>query len=164
MGHMKMKIGVISDTHMSTPSKELCDLTSGVFSDVSMILHAGDLTRYAVLEAFSDKNVVAVSGNMDQYDVSVNFPSQRIVAVKEYRIGLVHGWGGYDGIEERIIRSFHRMDAIVYGHTHEPANHRKNGTLMFNPGAFSGSRFSGGRRSVGVLTIGDGIHGRIIYI
>ena len=159
-----MKIGIISDTHMSRPSKELCDLTSGVFSDVSMILHAGDLTRLAVLDAFSDKNVVAVSGNMDQYDVTINLPADQIVTIGGYRIGLVHGWGSHKGLEARILKIFSNVNIIVYGHTHTPANHWENGILMFNPGTFSGSHLRTGRRSVGLLTLENGIQGEIIYI
>jgi len=34
-----MKIGVISDTHLTKPSEELCRLASGIFADVSLILH-----------------------------------------------------------------------------------------------------------------------------
>jgi putative phosphoesterase len=159
-----MKIGVISDTHMSAPSEELQNLSSGLFSDVSMILHAGDITRMGVLDAFAGKHVIAVSGNMDQYDVTRNFSTHQVITVHGYCIGLVHGWGSYDNIEERIMNLFQDVDAIVYGHSHEPANHRKNGVLLFNPGAYSGSRFSGGRRSVGILTLSNGIHGQIVYI
>ncbi len=159
-----MKIGVISDTHLSKPSKELCQLTEGVFADVSMVFHAGDLTRFAVLEAFSEKEVVAVCGNMDQYDVTERLPTKEIVKVDGYRIGLIHGWGSPRGIEDRIINSFEDVHAIVYGHTHKPANHIKNGILMFNPGAFSGTFLTGRNRTVGVLTIDNGITGTIINI
>jgi len=159
-----MKIGVISDTHMSLPSSELLDLSTGVFSDASVVLHAGDITRYAVLNAFADKEVFAVCGNMDQNDVHLNLPTHRIVTLKGYRIGLVHGWGSHYGIEGRITKLFENVDAIVYGHTHEPANHRKGGVLLFNPGAFSGSRFEYSRRSVGLLTIDSCLHGHIIHL
>ncbi|MEE8398588.1 MAG: metallophosphoesterase family protein [Desulfobacterales bacterium] len=153
-----MKIGVISDTHMSEPSRKLSELTSRVFSDVTLILHAGDITRMGVLEAFSDKKVIAVSGNMDQHDDAGALPATRIATVEGYRIGLIHGWGSARGIEDRIFQSFSDVNAIVYGHTHTPANHWKDGVLMFNPGAFSG------HRSVGILTIDEGISGEIITL
>ena len=159
-----MKIGIISDTHMSKPSKELGALTSGVFSDVAMILHAGDVTRLRVLEAFSDKEVIAVSGNMDQYDVRGTLPLSHVAVVDGYRIGLIHGWGGPSGIEDRVSQSFSDVNAIVYGHTHTPANHWHEGVLMFNPGAFSGSYSRKGYRSVGILTIDEGIRGEIIKL
>jgi len=159
-----MKIGVISDTHMSKPAPELASLTDGVFADVSMVLHAGDLTRITILEAFSDKEVIAVCGNMDRYDVAQKLPAKEIITVNNYRIGLIHGWGSPKGLEDRIVGDFQDVDAIVYGHTHKAANHIKNGILMFNPGAFSGTFIFGRNRSVGLLTVGDGIRGSIINL
>lgn len=159
-----MKIGVISDTHMAKPSKDLYRLMEGVFKDASMILHAGDLTGIEVLDAFSEKKTVAVCGNMDRYDVTKRLPKKEIVEVDGYRIGLIHGWGSPRGIEDRIIDNFDKVDSIVYGHSHKPSNHIKNGILMFNPGAFSGTFLLGRNRSVGVLTINNGIKGTIVPI
>ncbi|MCF8068789.1 MAG: YfcE family phosphodiesterase [Desulfobacterales bacterium] len=160
-----MKIGVISDTHLPYPSESLCKLTSNVFADVQMILHAGDLTNILVLDAFAEKEVFAVCGNMDDYDISATLPDKRVIRIGNFRIGLIHGWGSRNGIEERIIKSFENVHAIVYGHSHRPANHIKNGILMFNPGSFSGSYSSAGiSGSVGILTVGDKISGEIIQI
>jgi putative phosphoesterase len=159
-----MKIGVISDTHLSKPSKELSRLASGIFADVSLILHAGDLTSMRVLDAFPDKEVIAVCGNMDQYDVAGALQTKRIVAVEKYRIGLIHGWGSLQGIEDRIVENFKDVHAIVYGHTHMSVSHWKDGILMFNPGAFSGSYSMKRNCSVGLLTVNDGITGTIIQI
>jgi putative phosphoesterase len=159
-----MKIGVISDTHLSKPTEALCSLTDGIFADVAMILHAGDLTSIEILDAFSGKEVVAVCGNMDRYDVAQKLPTKEIVHVDGYRIGLIHGWGSRGGVEDKIVDDFQDVDAIVYGHTHKAANHVKNGVLMFNPGAFSGSLLFGRTRSVGLLTIEDGIRGKIINL
>ena len=50
-----IKIGVISDTHLSRPTKELEALVTGPFKDAEMILHAGDMTELRVLDAFSGK-------------------------------------------------------------------------------------------------------------
>lgn len=159
-----MKIGVISDTHMTKPSDALIGLRESVFADVSMVLHAGDLTSLDILEAFSDKKVVSVRGNMDYYDVSQNLPDKRVIEVEGYRIGLTHGWGSRNGVEDRIKEVFQNVQAIVYGHTHKPANHINDGILFFNPGAFSGAIFAGRKRSVGLLTIDNGIKGTIINV
>ncbi|MBU1172142.1 MAG: YfcE family phosphodiesterase [Proteobacteria bacterium] len=161
-----MKIGVISDTHVSTPVEALCSLADDIFADVSMILHAGDLTRLSVLEAFPGKEVIAVSGNMDRYDVTSMLPKKKVIEVFGYRIGLIHGWGSPKGLEEKIIACFDDVQVIVYGHTHRVANHINQGILMFNPGAFSGTHPFGSSRSVGVLNINEthGISGTIINI
>lgn len=159
-----MKIGVISDTHMSNPSEALHCLVNDIFSDVAMVLHAGDLTRISILDAFAGKDVVAVCGNMDRHDVTQVLPVKEIVNIHGHRIGLIHGWGSAKGIEDRIRDEFQGVDAIVYGHTHQAANKVKDGILMFNPGAFSGSFLLGRHRSVGLLTIDNGIHGSIITL
>ena len=159
-----MKIGVISDTHMSNPSESLRSLVDSIFSDVSMVLHAGDLTRISILEAFEGKDVVAVCGNMDRYDVTQTLSVKEIINIHGKRIGLIHGWGSPKGIEDRIRGEFQVVDAIVYGHTHKAVNKEKDGILMFNPGAFSGTFLFGRNRSVGLLTINDGIRGSIVHL
>jgi len=160
-----MKIGIISDTHLSTPSEALFRLMQGLFANVSMVLHAGDLTGLDVLDAFSGKELISVHGNMDQTDVVQKLPKERIVDVKGYQIALTHGWGYPGNIEKRLKEHFGAVDAIVYGHTHRPANHEKDGVLFFNPGAFSGSYPMKRNRSVGLLTVDEhGISGEIIKL
>lgn len=162
-----MKIGVISDTHISEPTEELKSISLDIFADVSMILHAGDLTSLSVLEAFPDKKVIAVAGNMDRYEVTSKLPEKEIIEAGGYRIGLIHGWGATKGLEERIIESFEEdVHVIVYGHSHKAVNHINNGILMFNPGAYSSSNPFWSKRSVGMLTITEteGISGTIINI
>ena len=159
-----MKIGVISDTHLSKPNPALYRLNEEIFADVSIVLHAGDLTRLAILEAFADKEVIAVSGNMDRHDVTTKLPPQEIVTVAGYSIGLIHGWGSPWGLEDKITNAFQDVDAIVYGHTHKPSNQIKGGVLMFNPGSFAGSFLLGRNPSVGIITVDDGVRGKIIYL
>ena len=159
-----MKIGVISDTHLSKPNQALYRLNEEIFTDVSIVLHAGDLTRLAILEAFSDKKVIAVSGNMDRHDVTAKLPPKEIVTIAGYSIGLIHGWGSPWGIEDKISNAFQDVHAIVYGHTHKPSNRIRGGVLMFNPGSFSGSLLLGRNPSVGIITIDNGVRGKIINL
>ncbi len=160
-----IKIGVISDTHMRGPDDDLFRLAQRQFADVSMILHAGDLVHLSVLDAFHDKEVVAVCGNMCGPSSSQVLSAKQEIVVEEARIGLIHGWGSREGLENRIFPEFEDVDAIVYGHTHTPANHLKDGVLMFNPGAWSS--WSMGRRagSVGILTVdGFKVTGEIVPV
>ena len=101
---------------------------------------------------------------MDSYDVVQNLPVKRVIEVEGYRIGLTHGWGAKVEVEDRINEVFQNVHAIVYGHTHKPANHVKDGILFFNPGAFSGTTSAGWKQSVGLLTIDNGIKGTIIHV
>ena len=158
-----IRIGVISDTHLGQPTQELKALLQGPFKEVEMILHAGDLTELAVLEAFAGKNILAVCGNMDSQAARKQFPTQRVFQAGKFTIGLVHGWGGPQGIEGRIAREFQNVDCIVYGHTHTSSQREMDGILFFNPGSFDGRR-GGSPRNVGVLTLGETISGQIICL
>jgi uncharacterized protein len=158
-----IKIGVISDTHLSRPTDELAALAQGPFQGAEMILHAGDLIELPVLEAFSGKEVIAVCGNMDSVAVRRGIPGHRVFRAGPFHIGLIHGWGGPSGIEERIAREFKGVDCIVYGHTHQPSQREREGIFFFNPGSFKGG--SGTiPRSVGLLKLEDSISAEIIYL
>jgi putative phosphoesterase len=158
-----MKVGVIADTHLKQATRELEELMAGPFQDLEMILHAGDITELAVLEVFRGKEIRAVCGNMDSPAVRKKLPTQCTFQAGKFKIGLIHGWGGPQGIEERIRREFDGVDCIVYGHTHAPCQAKREGILFFNPGAF-GSGFISGKKSIGLLALGETILGQIIYL
>ncbi len=85
-----MLIGVISDTHQGQPEAEWVERVQAAFAGVEMVLHAGDLTSLAVIEALWPLEVLAVAGNMDGYLVSQGLPRKRVVEAGG-RIGLIHG-------------------------------------------------------------------------
>jgi putative phosphoesterase len=157
-----MKIGVISDTHMREMDPELENALAGVFADVDMIIHAGDLTNIQVLDGLDSPNVVAVAGNMDDHITSSHLPVKRVLRLEGHRIGVIHGYGAPNGLEDRIRDEFEEVEAIIYGHSHQPANHVRAGVLFFNPGSVSrGYRGSG---TVGILEVGQNIKGEIISL
>jgi len=158
-----MKIGVVSDTHLLQPIQTLTELMSGPFQEAEIILHAGDITEPGVLESFGGKEILAVCGNMDSPALRRELPLKRTFHAGNFKIGIIHGWGGPQGIEDRIRREFGQLDCIVFGHTHHPARVRREGILFFNPGAFTGGHRCG-QRSVGLLEVGETISGQIIYL
>jgi hypothetical protein len=163
-GGLRLKIGVISDTHLRGPDERLLAVIWNHFNDAELILHAGDLVDLEVLDAFGDKDVIAVCGNMDTSRVEDEIPPKRVLQIGRFRIGLIHGWGSPLDLEDRIRREFENVDCIVYGHSHYPANHIREGILFFNPGTPFNRRY-GDSRTVGILEVGeDAITGRIIAI
>lgn len=158
-----MKIGLISDTHLTEPTEDLKGLIKGPFQDVEMILHAGDITELTVLDAFAGKKILAVCGNMDSSELRQHLPTRRVLEVENFKIGLIHGWGGPRGIEERIAREFEGIDCIVFGHTHTPSQREREGVFFLNPGAF-GTGGGPTTKSVGVLSLGDTLSGEIFYL
>ncbi len=163
-GGIRLKIGVISDTHLREPDERLLAIVRKHFHDAELILHAGDLVDLRVLDAFGDKDVIAVCGNMDSSRIEDEIPAKRVLQVGRFRIGLIHGWGSPLDLEDRIRSEFDDVDCIVYGHSHYPANHIREGILFFNPGTACDRRHSISN-TVGVLDVGeDAITGRIIAI
>jgi putative phosphoesterase len=151
-----MKIGVLSDTHLRSPDKTLDHILDKLFADADMILHAGDIVTAHVLERLEERGVLAVCGNMDDYEVAGAIPQTRIINAAGLRIGLIHGWGARQGLEERIVARFEdpKPDLIVYGHTHVPFWGKVDGVRMFNPGTAAVRGF-GAAGTVGLLEIDD---------
>ena len=62
-----MLIGLISDTHIPDRAKEIPQKVFDAFSEVDLILHAGDLTSLKVIEDLEKiAPVMAIQGNMDR--------------------------------------------------------------------------------------------------
>lgn len=163
MSENRIKIGVLSDTHISGFDKNLKKIIDEHFSDADLIFHAGDLVDLCVLDFFGDKEVRAVYGNMDNGSVRKTLPEQLVMDIKGFRIGLIHGWGSPSGMEKKLADKMGRLDCIVYGHTHYPVNRTIGGILFFNPGSAVDKR-SAPSRTVGILEIGENITGRIVSV
>jgi len=158
-----VKIGVISDTHLTCCDDRLIQLLHDHFHDADLILHAGDLVDIRVLDAFTGKDVKAVCGNMDPLSVRQSLPDRLILNINNYKVGLIHGWGMPFGIEKKLLKEIGRVDCLVYGHTHRAVNEVKNGILFFNPGSATDKRFAS-RNTVGILEIEERIKGKIIEL
>ncbi|MGZ3508078.1 MAG: metallophosphoesterase family protein [Vulcanimicrobiaceae bacterium] len=164
-----MIVGVVSDTHLPKFGRMLpAPLMRGLReSGVELILHAGDLTEAFVLELFEQiAPVIAVGGNNDGKALRLQLGERRIVEAENVRIGLVHGHAGSQKTtRDRALHAFDgdKIDAIVFGHSHIPYNHRHDGILLFNPGSPTDKRFNP-RYTYGVLRIeGSRIEARHRY-
>jgi uncharacterized protein len=157
------KIGVLSDTHLKEPLEEFKRIIETHFKGVDKIIHAGDFIDRSIGEYLSSqKELIAVSGNMDPIEIQKAFPEKRVIELAGFRIGLIHGGGTPFGIESRIRDEFGEIDALVYGHTHNPANHLVENVLFFNPGSLTRSFIQ--RPTLGILYLGEKIEGEIIKI
>ena len=160
---MKIRIGVLSDTHLSRVTGELKEIHERFLSGLDLVLHAGDFVSDEIVDFFNRNNFHGVYGNMDPGTVRERLPSKKIIECGSFRIALIHGWGPPEGLEERIWPEFTDVDAIVYGHSHRPANHVKEGVLMFNPGTAVGYSRAG-PHTLGIIEIDDRIEGNIVTI
>ena len=159
-----MKIGVLSDTHLTHVTQEFRLICEQFLSGIDLILHAGDFVSPDIVAYLGRGPFHGVYGNMDGFDTRKLLSGKKVIEIGRYRIGLIHGIGGPDGIEDRIRKEFSgKVDAIVYGHSHRAANAVREGVLSFNPGSASRhTRF--GKRTFGILELNDSLHGRIVEI
>lgn len=160
---MKIKIGVLSDTHLNKVTREFRRIYDKYLADKDMILHAGDHVSKDVVDFLSRKDFHGVHGNMDPVEIKESLPAKKIIELGPYRLGMTHGWGPSVGLEGRIRPEFRDVDIIVYGHSHHAVNHIKDGVLIFNPGTATGFS-SNGMHTIGVLELGDTINGEIIRV
>jgi len=158
-----VRIGVISDTHLPACNEKLRKIVDRYFRDADLIVHAGDLVNLDVLEAFGSKPVKAVCGNIDPVSVRSALPDRLILEIRGLRLGVMHGWGSAEHLEERIFALLGPGDCVIYGHTHYPANRIRNGVLFFNPGSALDRRYATDT-TVGILDVGDTITGQILKI
>jgi len=158
-----VRIGVISDTHLPACNETLRKIVDRYFLDADLIVHAGDLVNLDVLEAFGSKPFQAVCGNMDPASVRRMLPDRFILEIQGFRLGVMHGWGSAGHLEEKILALLGPVECVIYGHTHYPANWRRNGVLFFNPGSALDKRFATDT-TVGIRDVGDTITGQILKI
>lgn len=169
-------LGLIADTHIPDrkPALDARILPAFEQAGVSAILHAGDISKPAVLEQLASvAPVFPVRGNTDWFR-STDLPIHRRLEFAGVRIGLAHGhmsWRNYlrdklaymlygprsfDYFAERMRAFFPDVDVIVFGHTHEPLIRQFEGQLLVNPGSACCPMMPGRHPSCALLHIAEG--------
>ncbi|MHA1914986.1 MAG: metallophosphoesterase family protein [Promethearchaeota archaeon] len=130
-----MKYGIISDTHITLNSNQelvrsLIEQLKHAFSDVDIIIHAGDVSEPFFLEELEKiAPVSCVRGNIDN---SGDLKQFIVITANLYKIGVIHILP--ENLEE--FAKEHDLQIIVFGHTHIPLI---KGTtfdlLLLNPGS-----------------------------
>ena len=146
------RVGVLSDTHLTTVTREFRTIVDTLFRDVEIIIHAGDIVAREVYEYLCGWDLRAVRGNMDAFDLAALLPDKRVEVIEGRRIGIMHGKGPPYGIEQLVLSEFTDVDLIVFGHSHTPICSERSGVFLFNPGAMRNPTL--GAPSVGILEIG----------
>ncbi|MGQ9560472.1 MAG: metallophosphoesterase family protein [Candidatus Oleimicrobiaceae bacterium] len=143
-----MRLGLIADTHGCLPSSVL-----GHFSGVELILHAGDIGSWGVLDELAKvAPVAAVVGNMDGPPLTASHPVHRFVEAEGITILLVHRPPSLREVESIACQEgVQAVHVVVHGHTHQQRLEERQGILFVNPGAAGGP---GGSHSVAVLILG----------
>lgn len=139
---MRNSIGVLSDTHISSEHDVLPSEIFHYFSEVALILHAGDITHSSVIDRLSAlAPVIAVAGNMDS-SIGMSLHESQIIPFLGFRIGLIHGRGSPHAVRNEIGMFFSdkNLDVIIHGHSHIPYVDKVGQTLWINPGSPTDNR------------------------
>ena len=132
-----VKIVAVSDTHCSDWADVHPDIRKAV-ADADVAVHCGDLTRMSVAVGMQRcaKRAIVVHGNSDPVDVREALPYVEVFEAGGRRIGVIHpAWGGPEFELRELLPDFlEPVDAIVFGHIHEPVNRWQDGILFVNPG------------------------------
>ena len=132
-----MLIGLISDTHIPDRARIIPQNVIDAFSDVDLILHAGDLTSLDVVEELEKiAPVMAVQGNMDRVN-GINLPKAKTLEVEGVKIGIVHGEVYPRADTQQLVYLAKQLDVdiLVSGHSHQPKIEKTDGVLLINPGS-----------------------------
>lgn len=154
-----MRVVVLSDTHLPAFGVRLPSEAIRAIGESDLILHAGDIVQKSFLDELSGrKEVRAVLGNMDMEPLPSMLPEKRIEELEGVRIGMTHGFGAPQGIEQRVQTRFKpedRLDVLIFGHSHIPLNRQEGGLLLLNPGSAT-DRIYAPNRSFAILTLERG--------
>jgi uncharacterized protein len=158
-----MKIVVMSDTHLGQVTQEFSAICERFCHDADLVIHLGDWTKPVILDFLQQYPLQGVAGNTDDYSIHSRLPAKKVIAANGLRIGLIHGWGSVRDLQARIKAEFSDVDAIFFGHTHQPLQVKEDGVLWFNPGSvFMGrGQFSG---TLGIVQVGEEIRGEIVSL
>lgn len=177
-----MKIGVLADTHVPESLRALPPRVLEILSGVDIILHVGDICELGVLQQLEPiAQTYAVYGDRDNARVRQFLQEKLRLEFANRAVGLVHGhraweggWGArvafqlsrakrHTALCQSVLGEFTDVDAIVFGHSHEPYIKMHGGVLLFNPGSVVARNNQ--RGTMGILDIGaHAIKGRIVPI
>ena len=124
-----MRIGLISDTHLPSSICEPWPEVAQAFSQVDLILHAGDIVTPRILDWLEDiAPVLAALGNNDFRMDDPRVRPVQTLDVEGWRLGLIHDVTS--GIQfDRLL------DIVVSGHTHYERLTHLDGIVRINSGS-----------------------------
>ncbi len=132
----RVRVALVSDTHGLVRPELLRALRA---SDVSRILHAGDVGGSRVLEALATvAPVAAVYGNTDILDG--HLPASLSLTLGAVDVHVSHGHELGSPTPARLVERY-GATVIVYGHTHRALVERIGRQVVVNPGAAGPARF-----------------------
>ena len=138
---MPTNVVLLGDTHLPRFGRQLPGpLVSGLKA-ADLILHVGDITQQFVLDLLGEfAPVTAVAGNNDGPELTEGLGLSQVVTVERLRLGMTHGHSGPgrttpDRARRKFATADPPVDAICFGHSHQPKIERDGDTWLLNPGS-----------------------------
>jgi putative phosphoesterase len=129
----------LADTH-GEETPQLTDHLRETIADASRLVHAGDFTTTAVLDAFKSlADVVAVAGNSDSSGVRERLPETQVIEQFDRRLLVVHGHR-HDRTALSLLARQEAADVVVVGHTHSAGIADVGDVMVVNPGSHANPR------------------------
>jgi len=152
---------VLSDTH-GRAGHDLAGAAREAVERADAVVHAGDFTSEAALDAFYDasERLYAVHGNSDDPGVLERLPDERVVDLAGVRVAVTHTRrAGATGLA--LFGREREAALVVSGHTHRAAVTDAGDCVLLNPGSHADPR--GNPASHAELVPADGgLEGRIV--
>jgi uncharacterized protein len=133
-----MRLLLIADTHVPARARDLPEALWGAVDVADVVVHAGDWTDIALLDALESRSrrLVGVWGNNDGPELRERLPEVARVSLDGVRLAVVHETGGSAGREARCAALYPDVDVLVFGHSHIPWDSTAgNGLRLLNPGS-----------------------------
>ena len=146
---LRMRIGLISDTHVPEAGNELWPQVYERLAGVDLLLHGGDIHDVRLIDLLEQVAPIYVArGNGDDGSggraVQPEDPRLReawTLELEGFRVGLTHDmalpeWPPYRTVESMMERYFGGpQHVVVHGDTHVASVETIRGVLLINPGS-----------------------------
>jgi hypothetical protein len=161
----RMRIGLISDTHIPEVAQALPPQIVQAFRGVDLILHAGDIYVPSVLDELERiAPVVAAAGDDDYYSTLADkrVEGRHVLKLEGKTVWLVHENPYYYMLASRqamnspIQIEHDGPDIVVFGHEHRVIVQRHSGVLFVNPGSPTFLHYRRGLGTIGILDVDSG--------
>ena len=126
-------VGLISDTH-GLLRPEAIEALHGS----ELILHTGDVGKPEILdELLKIAPTVAILGNVDTAPWCKKLNETELVETAAATFYLIHNIADLD-----LNPAPAGIHIVLFGHSHQPTQYKKNGVLYINPGSAGPRRFN----------------------
>jgi len=127
------RIGLISDTHGLLRPEAIAALRGS-----ELILHAGDVGKVEILDELRKiAPVIAIRGNVDTAPWCSSLKETELVQTEAATFYLAHNIADLD-----LNPSVSGIHIVLFGHSHQPTQYKKDGVLYINPGSAGPRRFN----------------------